>query len=109
MGAFLTSRCAFARGKRPDFQFLPRGIGPCAGTMRHGGGDGKQYGSIVSTVSSNIVDALRIERSMYDDRLCWVFFTELYGRSRVTSRTLVTCHWSDSFMTALLAMPDFCN
>jgi hypothetical protein len=56
MGAFLASRCAIARGKRPDFQFLPRGIGPCAGTMRHGGGEGKQYGTIVSTVSSNIVD-----------------------------------------------------
>jgi hypothetical protein len=55
MGAFLTSRCAIARGKRPDFQLLPRGIGPCAGTMRHGDGNGKQRGTIVSTVSSNIV------------------------------------------------------
>jgi len=77
--------------------------------MRHGDRDGKQFGTIVSTVSSNIVAALRIERSMCDDRLYWVFFTELYGRSRVTSRTLVTCHWSDSFMTVLLAMPDFRN
>jgi hypothetical protein len=101
--------------------FFPLDWAPVPGTMRHGGGDGKQYGTIVSTVSSNIVAALLIERSMFDGRLCGVICVEMYGWSRVTrhavadfipggrSRSLVNCERPDSFMTVLLGIPDFRN